>query len=258
MIDGHMHLEYGPLNIEYVMEFVKEAVNKGLDEIQILDHTHRFVEYLPIYEDLKEAAPQQKEWLEKKELNTLAEYHALIEQVKAMELPIKVKFGLEVCYSPIHEQKIKELLALYPYDFVVGSIHSIDSLLYDMSSFSKDILWNKFSADHIYKRYYEIMEELIKSDLFTQVGHPDTLKLFQIYPSYDLKPTYHHIAKLMKEHNVLAENNTGCYYRYNHPDMGLSNEFLNILKEEGVKIITASDAHHPLDVGTNIADITNK
>ena len=51
MIDGHMHLEYGDLAKEYVLEFVNAAVNKGLKKIQILDHTHRFVEFEPIYEE---------------------------------------------------------------------------------------------------------------------------------------------------------------------------------------------------------------
>ena len=39
MIDGHMHLENGPLTKEYVLSFVEAAKQKGLDEIQILDHT---------------------------------------------------------------------------------------------------------------------------------------------------------------------------------------------------------------------------
>lgn len=59
MIDGHMHLEYGDLSKEYVLEFVNAAVKKGLKKIQILDHTHRFVEFEPIYEELKEE-PLQK------------------------------------------------------------------------------------------------------------------------------------------------------------------------------------------------------
>ena len=45
MIDGHMHLEYGTLSVEYVLQFVQEAIKKGLNEIQILDHTHRFKEF---------------------------------------------------------------------------------------------------------------------------------------------------------------------------------------------------------------------
>ena len=42
MIDGHMHLEYGDLSKEYILQFVESAVKNGMDEIQILDHTHRF------------------------------------------------------------------------------------------------------------------------------------------------------------------------------------------------------------------------
>ena len=52
MIDGHMHLEYGDLNKEYVLKFVDAAVKKGLTKIQILDHTHRFKEFEEIYPEL--------------------------------------------------------------------------------------------------------------------------------------------------------------------------------------------------------------
>ena len=55
-----------------------------------------------------------------------------------------------------------------------------------------------------------------------------------------------------------AENNTGCYYRYHHKDMGLSDELLTVFKEYDVKLITCSDAHHPRDVGNCIKDIWNK
>ena len=48
MIDGHMHLEYGDLSKEYVLQFVESAVKNGMDEIQILDHTHRFKEFRPV------------------------------------------------------------------------------------------------------------------------------------------------------------------------------------------------------------------
>ena len=40
--------------------------------------------------------------------------------------------------------------------------------------------------------------------------------------------------------------------------MGLSEELLKILKEHEVSMITASDAHQPDHVGTNIADIYEK
>jgi histidinol-phosphatase (PHP family) len=259
MIDGHMHLEYGPLSVDYILEFVEEAINKGLKEIQILDHTHRFKEFESIYDDLKKY-PKQKEWLENRKMkfcSTLEEYQTVIDEVRKMKLPITVKFGLEVCYVPDHEDKIREILYGTSFDFVVGAIHSIDDILYDMS-FSKEYLWDVYDVNHIYQRYYELIFQLVESNLFTQLAHPDTIKMFNYYPSYDLKETYMQLSKLLNKHHMKAENNTGCYYRYHHKDMGLSDELLTVFKEYDVKIITCSDAHHPRDVGNCIKDIWNK
>ena len=258
MIDGHMHLEYGPLSVEYAEEFINAAIDAGMDEIQILDHTHRFLEFKEMYEDLKAIEPQ-KVWLEKKVLEPLDDYIKVIHEIRKKKYPIKVKFGLEVCHTPKYRLFIKDILDQYrdEFDFVVGAIHSIDGILYDMS-FSKTILWEKYDVDYIYKRYYELVFDLIESDLYTLLAHPDTIKLFNYYPTYDLNSTYHEMAKLLNEHHMKCENNTGCYYRYNHKDMGLSDELLKILKEEKVKMITASDAHKPAHVGKNIKDIWKK
>ena len=45
MIDGHVHLENGDLSVDYAMQFVNAAAEKGIDTLQILDHTHRFLEF---------------------------------------------------------------------------------------------------------------------------------------------------------------------------------------------------------------------
>lgn len=258
MIDGHMHLENGPLSVEYAMEFVEAGVKAGMDTIQILDHTHRFLEFQPIYEKLKQASPYQKEWFEKKTLEPLQTYFDLIETMKKMTLPIEVRFGLEVCYAPQDKAFLKDILAQYPYDFLIGSIHSIDGLLYDMNAFSREILWDKYDTNAIYKRYYDIMEDMITSDLFTQIGHPDQLKLFHYEPDYDLVPTYERIAQLAKDHDVYMETNTGCHYRYHHEDIGTNRVFLDILRQHGVKIMTASDAHQPQHVGMYIKEISDQ
>lgn len=253
LIDGHMHLENGPLTVEYAMEFVKAGVEKGLDEIQILDHTHRFIEFAPMYEELKKTSSNQKEWFDKKKLEPLSTYYSLMEAMKQMDLPIKVKWGLEVCYDPKQESFLQEVLSKYSYDFLIGSIHSIDGRLYDMP-FSKEILWDVFDVNDIYHRYYEIMEAMISSDLFTQIGHPDQLKLFHYEPTYDLQPTYERLSDLAVAHDVFMEHNTGIHYRYHHEDLGTNPMLLSMMIERGVKIITASDAHQPHHVGMFIKE----
>ena len=120
-IDGHMHLENGPLTKEYVLQFVETAHQKGLDEIQILDHTHRFIEFEPIYEGLK-VHDVQKTWLENKKMkfkDHISDFVDLMKDIQAMDLPVKVKYGLEVCYVPQYEDNIREVLSMYSFDFFI-------------------------------------------------------------------------------------------------------------------------------------------
>ena len=83
-----------------------------------MDHTHRFKEFEPIYAKLKEE-PLQKEWLENKKMkfkDSLDDYDRLIKEVKEMDLPIDVYFGLEVCYVPEYEDYIRNVLKKHHYD----------------------------------------------------------------------------------------------------------------------------------------------
>ena len=172
LVDGHMHLENGPLTKEYVMEFINEAYKQGFDRIQILDHTHRFKEFEVIYQGVKEASDQQREWLANKKMkfkDTLSSYVRLINEVKEEELPIEVLFGLEVCYVPEYKEEIRRILESYQFDFLVGAIHSIDGLLYDMP-WSKELLWEKYNVDDIYHRYHHPDKGLSKElwDIFKE------------------------------------------------------------------------------------------
>ena len=260
LTDGHMHLEYGPLSTDYVMEFVEEGIRKGLDEINILDHSHRFKEFEGCYEHLK-IYEEQKNWLSKetKFCNTLEDYYKLIEDVKKKDLPIRVKFGLEVCYTSDTEELLKRILKDVHLDFLTGAVHSVDHILYDMS-FSEKLLWDRKDPSYIYRRYYEEILSLIASGLFDRLAHPDQIKLFDIDPGYDLSLTYEKIADALKEKDMYGENNTGIHYRYGYKDIGICEKMLETFRNKEVKLICASDAHKPSDVGTDIyiAALRNK
>ena len=258
LVDGHMHLEYGPLNKEYALRFIEEGINKGLDEIDILDHTHRFKEFEPCYEHLRKY-PEQDEWLKQptKFCNTLDDYYKLIEELRKMEFPIKVKFGLEVCYTSNTEELLRDIVKDIKLDFLTGAIHSVNSILYDMS-FSKKLLWDVYPADDIYKWYYDEILSLIRSGLFNRLAHPDQIKLLNIYPSYSLKETFREIADGLNEKKMYGENNTGIHYRYGHNDIGISDELLKIFKDKQVRMVCASDAHKPEHVGSFIPEAAKR
>lgn len=65
-IDGHVHLEHGPLSAAYVEQFVAAAQKAGLDCLQILDHTHRFREFRPAYQSVIDAVRRAGAMAERK------------------------------------------------------------------------------------------------------------------------------------------------------------------------------------------------
>ena len=243
MIDAHVHIEFGEYSPAYVDRIVEEAQSQGVTELWILDHTHKFIDFNSIY-DIIRIDRFQKDWYDRKRPIPLVDYIDFIETVRLKKYPIKLLFGLEVCYFEEKEDIIRKIIKPYKFDFLVGSVHFIDGFGYDLSREN----WKEKDVNRLYKRYYEITENLIKSRLFTSLGHPDAIKLFEKYPNYSLIETYRRIAFLLKKYNVATENNSGLV-RYGFPYPGLNPDLYKILKEANVTINRASDAHRIEDIG---------
>ncbi|HOA78785.1 MAG: histidinol-phosphatase [Bacilli bacterium] len=243
MIDAHVHIEFGEYAIEYIERMVDKAREKGITEIWVLDHTHKFLEFKPVYEIIRSDA-FNRAWYDRKRPIPLADFLELASSVKKRSYPVTVKFGLEVCYFEEKEEELRGILREHDFDFLIGSVHFIDGFGFDLSRKN----WEGKDVNRLYRRYYEITESLIKSGLFTALGHPDAIKLFEKYPDYPLADAYRRVAALLKERGMATENNSGLS-RYGFPYPGLNPEFLRILKETGVVINRASDAHNIDDIG---------
>lgn len=110
MIDAHVHLEKGDYSIEWIVFW------------NILISSE----------------------------NVLKDYIDYIEKLKHINFPIRLKFGLEVCYSPEHEIDIDQMKQMYSFDFLVGSNHFIDEWAF---SHLKQ-RWNKndYDIDEMYEK----------------------------------------------------------------------------------------------------------
>lgn len=128
MIDAHIHIDKGELSIDRIIQFIDKAVELKIDEIYLLQHTNVFSEYMFLYQEMKNYNEYQRQWVEDKEQSAVSimKYLSFIQEMKKLRFPIKVKFGLEVCYSENYEQAICDAMKAYPFDFLVGSIHTID------------------------------------------------------------------------------------------------------------------------------------
>ena len=95
MIDAHVHLDNGPLTLEYLLEFVEVAKKQNISELHILNHTHRFKEFAPLYEDCKCNA-EQIEWFTNRDLKeSIEDYLKLIQESRELFFFLFLIFLLE-------------------------------------------------------------------------------------------------------------------------------------------------------------------
>ena len=257
MRDVHVHFLHGfggGYTQEFFEGFVTNAERMGLDEIYLLEHTHQFREFGSVYAPVVDYNEYQRDWIKRKMDGSIESYLNFIETVKGNSCPVKVKFGLEVCYIPETAEKLADILGEYNFDFLTGSVHWIDGWGFDHPNQKE--LWHGKDINKVYRRYYDIMCELCESGLFTGLAHPDSIKCFGYTPDCDMTDTYKKLAMLLIKHGMYAENSGGLRLNYGHDlELGLNKQLLDIFKQNDVMLCTASDAHKQSDVGANIREL---
>lgn len=246
MKDLHIHIEQGPYEKKWIEKFVDTAVKMNIDEINLLEHSIRIKEFHPTFEEAKNYNLYQKRWFEGKaaQAHSLDEYKRLIDEIRKEKYPVKINFGMEVCWFEQHEDEIRKLLADNYFDIVLGSVHWVDNWTFNQRKYQ----WLSRDANKIYKRYYEMSNTLVESEIFDIIAHPDLIRCHGIYPDYDLRGDYERLCQNAIKHNVKIEMNTS-------KAPGINGEFLEIAKKCGVKFSPGSDAHRPQDVGRGIKQI---
>lgn len=253
MVDGHIHIEQGEYTYEWIMRFVDKVVEKQLDEIWLLEHCYRFEEFVPMYDSVCAYSSYVNEWFHRKAgVLKLEDYLSLIKQIRNNQFPVRIKFGLEICYFKEFEDFVVELTKNKGFDFLLGSVHFIDDFAFD----HKAEHWDGINVDEKYHRYFETSISLAQSGIYDGIAHPDAIKLFGHKASFLLTKYYEDLAQELSKNNMYAENNSGVFRRCpSTSTLGMDEEMLKIMINNNVKIITASDAHCPEDVGDRIREL---
>lgn len=243
MKDLHIHIERGPYTIGWIEQFINKAVKENLDEICLLEHSIRFKDFHPTFKEAREYSLYQRKWFDGKAntAHTLDEFKALANEIRGREYPIKVSFGLEICYFEQHKDMIRELTSDGFFDYLLGSVHWVDNWTFNQRKYQ----WLGKDFNHIYKRYFELQNSLVESEIFDIIAHPDLITCHKLYPSYNLSDTYKELCENVKYHNMCLEMNTS-------KGLGVNKQFFEIAKEVGVDFSTGSDAHRVEDVGRGI------
>ena len=247
MKDLHIHIERGEYTKEWIDRFVAQAVKMNIEEINLLEHTIRIRDFHPAFREAREYSLYQRKWFDGKEkqAHTLDEYKELVTMIRSCDYPVKINFGLEVCWFEQHEDFLRDMLSDGFFDYVLGSVHWVDNWTFNQRKYQ----WIGKNVNNIYKRYYEMSNTLVSSGIFDIIAHPDLIRCHGIYPDYDLGETYRTLCENAVKNNVMIEMNTS-------KGLGINKQFLQIAKQTGVTFSTGSDAHRPEDVGRRIAEVS--
>ena len=257
LVDYHMHFEYGSYDEDYVNPFFEKAKEMGLSEIGITEHTHGFKEFKDLYYeelilDESETGNFQKKWLEQKTkfVHTLDEYRDFIDKLKSKGYP--VKFGIEVCNFK-NQEKVKEILSKYDFDYLIVSIHFIKGWGFDFSA-----LKHKFTDENlvqIWKDYAKEIEDVANTGMYDILGHPFNLRLFKNIPEKkDVDNLLESTAKCLKKNNMVVDINTGTFYRYPIKEITPYRDFMEYVKKYNIPVILSSDSHYSEHVGMKIKE----
>jgi histidinol-phosphatase (PHP family) len=243
IVDYHMHLR-GPNepgvegaiehSVEAVERFVETATARGVDEIGFAEHMYYFRELERLVEH-----PYQRSRI----AHGLEAYVDAVIEAKSRSLPVKL--GLEIDHIPGRVEELAALLAPYPWDYLLGSVHVVDGEAIDM----EPGLWARLPVEEVWRLYFEALGELARSGLVDVLAHPDLVKIFGMRPSAEeVSLRYEMCAETVAAAGVTVEVSTAGL-RKRVGEIYPAPELLGLFHASGVPVTLASDAHVYHDVG---------
>ncbi len=239
LIDMHVHSDNSPDGTHSPMYICEHAVRNSLRAIAITDHC------------------EIDKFFEQK--YNSAVFHSYFECAKArnaFEGQLLVLIGLEIGQPLSNLSLSQAIVSKYPYDFVLGSVHTPKGQDLDI----KEIEYDKLDVYKFMQDYFLELADIAKWDGCDALAHL-TCPMRRIQGKYKIDFDYKKISEvtdylletMIKNKKALEINTSGL-----RQDVGRTMPDENIIRryrELGGELITiGSDSHNAYDVGAGIED----
>ena len=236
MFDYHLHSKLSCDSTCEPYKIVVAAERQGLKEICFTDHYD--------FNDV---------FLDKGDFFSIQEYHDVYDNLKSDK--VKIRCGVEFGLTQWDQKQLDELLEMYDFDFVIGSVHCAGG--YDPYF---EEFWIRNGMDTAFEKYLLHTLECVKAHHnFDVLGHLNYVCKSEHNPTH--KPLHYkeysdicdEIMKTTAQKGIGMEINTSGVDRVG--DFLPSIEFIQRFQELGGEIITVgSDAHDDTRVGQYISE----
>ena len=235
--DAHMHTRFSEDSDASVHSMLDAAIERGMEAVCITDH-------------LDKDFPQTPDFPAGAFLFDLGNYFQRLTQLKEeYQKKLEVRIGVEIGLQPHLGEYYRNLTEKYPFDFVIGSVHSTHKLD------GQDPYYRTFfegrSDEEAYQEAFQVtIENLKKVNSFDSLGHLDYVVRYGTHQAeeYSYKKYAEEIDEILKiliaQGKGLEMNMAGMKYGLGfpnpHPDV------IRRYKELGGEIVTiGADAHRP-------------
>jgi histidinol-phosphatase (PHP family) len=217
-------------------EYVETAIEKGLIEYGISDHTPVnetfFDDWRMLYSDLTKYI----DWIESAK--------------KSAANRIPVRAGLECDWLPNCEDWIEKICSEYDWDYLIGAVHYLEDWNFDNPKWLGR--WAETDVEKVWQLYWKEYAAMAESQLFDILAHPDLIKKFCHKPAGDLTRFYEPAIESIAVSGCAIEINTAGWHKpcaEAYPTM----EFLELARAAGIPLVISSDAHSPHEVGRDFS-----
>jgi len=217
-----------------IEEYIKAGIARGLTEIGISDHS-------PIYW-LDGNDPMPSTAMAKDELDGYVNEVLELKQKYAGQ--ITVRLGLECDYVEDMEDFYRQMMAKYPFDYLIGSVHyTLGKNVYDS---------RRWDGVHdpmpTFRDYYRLVEKSARSGLFDIIAHTTAIIAYAPKPiTPEIEPLQDAALNVIRESGVCMEINTSGY-RKMQTDPFPTVRMVEKAASLGIPFTFSSDTHKPDDV----------
>jgi len=246
LTDYHVHLrpdEEGTIGERFFTQanadrYREVADERGIAELGIAEHIHRFVQSLEIW-----THPWYRHWA----TDDVDEY---VEFLRGAGL----RAGIEADYLPGREDRVQNMLEGRGWDYVVGSVHFLADEAVDVHGepdWESWDIWRSADPEKVWARYFETLGEAARTGMFDILAHPDLVKVWggQVpVPEGDLRRFYELAMDGIADSDVAIEVSTAGL-RKPVAEIYPAPGFLSMCLEAGRPVALSSDAHRPEQLG---------
>jgi histidinol-phosphatase (PHP family) len=232
--DYHMHSRFSGDNTSEMEGMCRAALFKGIPEICFTEHF-----------DVNPNEPNCGRF-------PLEEWAAELERCRDLFIGrLSIRSGLEIGEQHTAPDLVAALVARYPFDLLIGSLHWIgDRIVFDAGFFDRPM-------EEAYRSYFQELERMTRTGAFQVLGHLDVVARtgHEIYGEYDPLKFEEAIREVLRNcigRGIVPEINAGAVNRSLRRLMPGLETLQWYVEMGGDRVVLGSDAHRPEHVGMNL------